>query len=143
MAMSKNENLSMIEILINKYKSIQSLNTFDENFGTASTIFYKITNEKKQGKHRYKEDYRVSNSDFDESFKGFYITNLSNIWKWYREGKYLMEVRLPFCDPTLQLEIVFPNLWRANMIIYSKGYDLDDIATYKKLVYQCQFWLCT
>ena len=109
---------------------------------SATTKFYKITNEKENHfGFQYYDGLNILKEEFNDDPSdqccggGLYFADLAHIFHFLDYGVHVREVILPIGTPNFQM-VKCGKKYRANMLILGKRYDLNKIETYKMLLDQ-------
>src|SRR5271154_5506634 len=102
--------------------------------------YFKIINESgKHYDHQYTDGLNVLADKFNDNPEdscwagGFYFTTREHIHNYYEYGCKLVEIFLPTDDPEFKMaKDPSGNKWRANKIILSTTYSLNDLNTFTK-----------
>src|SRR5271154_4844924 len=102
--------------------------------------YFKIINESgKHHDHQYTDGLNVLAGKFNDNPNdsccagGFYFTTREYINKYYSYGCKLVEIFLPTDDPEFKMvKDPLGDKWRANKIILSTIYSLNDLNTFTK-----------
>ena len=102
--------------------------------------FYKITNaEENHFGFQYRDGLNILIDKFDDDPThhcckgGFYFTDIEYIFAYMSYGIYVREVMLPMENPDFRI-VDDAYKYRANMLVFGKRYNLDDVETYKMLI---------